>query len=1712
MSSRKSSSNGDSLPPITCGERTPLRSLQNDILHLSTPSSRLKSRSLPDVDAMKMTKRDVHFCGPDPNPQCPPSVNVTEASPPKFLDKMSTIDAAATEATFGFGDITFKSIVCAGGEVEISGSSMLAEHSIVLCQDQTTKNTYETEDSVISDSMIVQSCDAHIEHPYYNPERGASSVNIDSACLSEMSNTTLALWNLHDTHNVQVSTVTQNDLFGAKDVTFKSFNCDGGEVEVSDTTRLPEETIPLPEVQLEESLQCNSVNSSIFSDDCSQPCQVEHIDHPYYSGKNDVAPSVTHMSTFSETPDGVEKTADRLTDITFKSFTCTGGEIEVSDGTELADETIPLLMCQFANSSVSDSDSINLSTSAVDYNLQYNTDHLDHPYCHIENSISSQSGKLPVIQEPLPCCLDELNEAEQTSLLEAGGQTGREGDGICTGVEVGHSDAIKLSEKTSPLPKDQTVICQSLCNNSTSTRILQGDIPDHCEQSSCHLERDEVLLVTDPPGFSAPLLASTAIKAMKDVSLNCQVQETSTSKDSLLPEDLCLPSVCQGAESSDCRQLRAFEGNALPVAEQVHPQCDFNVPSRNDALESNEAKHSAVDSTGNAPVVSSSAEKPPTDNPSDVLKELSEFPSVAKSMQLKILSPFVRGNSLARVQAYRALDQFLAEDSALEDEKSLLAPANPDPTGLWPGVLESPMPCPLFNSTTLGTRDCDRPQPALVTEKAEDLDVKPCTMPLSEVEKAVLDRPLIPEGPLQQQLRQMAEFLIFASGRMDTAAVSVPAPPPPTHTVKSGDPLRTESHSVCVGTSPVKLVDHSLNTSGQFERKREFSVADNCTITDPLLWNVPPGSLECLPRPELEQRLRSSMIMVEALVQQLAAARTHGGPTAGPAPSDMREKLVQTDHTELNQTTMYRDLYMTALGRIRELEEDESSLQNLIQCMQDTRITMAALSCETDVALSSLKQIGDLVKEDHQSLATQYGHMKSLYERSKETQTRMMQKVKDTLQHREDMRHQMQEAFTAKEAAFSVMEQVRTHCAMQISELEESVGSHQELMAALTKAYPEQAALNKAYVETLNTVSDLLTKAMTDQTSLTEELHTVWGLLQRTAPVLLKLNEKAAAALTERDQHASARDHAVEEREQIKEDLNEANLSLQDAREQISDLNLQVTIMTSEMGVLRQKLSEGEEERAQLERKVTELSATVSSTLASYTFLEQALGAETTKLQQSWKDVQQAKDKADELEVSLDQSQQRVCELSEALAHREEQLNQLQALSHTQSTEIKQLQDVCTQLNGVQEMNEFLQMENELAREQVAESEKMLRANLQGLRERNIQCEDLKAALGQLQLENKALQVELESTSSRASATQLELGEKLAQAVTDVTLLHHTLRGLTNELHATLSDKKTDPAREKELQSVSSECHHPSSSFVDSIMVALTAERGEDMKTETPAGEDTPEPQCEGLFSEMSAFTRIAAITPKNDLKEVESEPQKQQNNVTELLADLGKTVSELVSTLKLVQQHKDAQLEVLHNTISGLQEEQQAAVSRHKAEVWELKDQLSRLNNQVQRGNVALQQKAQDEKAVTKLLTEVNDARELLNKHKTENNELFKEVSELRRALQQSQVEAQVLREELRKAGSQSATPAHFMDEKICLLKEVERLKGSLQEVEQARAKLLERAKRHQMIHQTNQQKMENELRILDNMIDTVRKTLLSVPEVVKNCEQLRHLVEYIG
>ncbi|KAM4751507.1 sperm-associated antigen 5 [Anableps anableps] len=1582
--------------PSRRGERAPLRSLENETLHSSTPSSRLRLKPQLSGDTVKVSMADIHLCDTQ--------IQLGSSS---FVKGTPPLPAATdtTQAVCGLGDVTFKTFNCSGGEVEFSGSSGCGGGSLVLPEDGATC-TGEVEDAVASPSRTEQTCGEHVEHPYSNP--GVDSLSVCALPLGDTDEEKRFIW--------------------------KSFACEGGEVEVSDSTGLQQETVPRPQDDLWDPPQEDRADSA----DCTRLFPVEHVDHLYCVSETDPL-STTQRS---------ENPSDRLAELTWKPLDCTGGEVAISEDAELADATVPLShagsVCALFNRSTDP------SVLASDNGSENGKDHLDHPYCDVKYNYSPPSDELNAVQVQQPCTVDESKEI---SSVVPDGQDGN--IGRSSGRDAGKSEDAQVSG-----------------NDSMLTSLTEDYVENHTEQASNHLEDGE----PHQPPPAAPPPTNASFKAVDED-----------------PEDAPLPSrVHRTSDASDRVRLGVSAGTPPLEAAQ---QLGYVSLSASWRPECSEAQDSALGSL--CPVLCNSAEEAPEASP-DVLKVLSECPSVASAMQF--LSPIVKRASLSLLRRPAESDQggFLAKDSALDDEKSLVAPVNVDPAGLFAEQLESPMPRPLLNSTVLG----QKPQPGSAAEQ-EDSGKKPQSGAA----------PLIAEGQLQQQLRQMAEFLIMACGKMGSAAA---APPPAAFALPSDRAAPAESHSICVSTSPVKMMDHSLNTSGIFVKKREFSVADSCTETEPLIWNLPPGSLESLPRAELEQRLMSSMIMVEALVQQLAAARAHGRLSSGPAPSDLREKLVQTDHTELSQTTTYRDLYMEALRRISELELDGRSLQNLAQAMQDMRATMSSLSSNTDAALSNMKEMGETIRDDHQSLASHYELTKSLFEKSKETQTRILEKVKEVLQQRNEMRSQMEEAFTAKEAAFSAMDQLRTRCASEISALEKCVGSQEELLAALNQTYPDQVALNKACCETLNSASDLLSRTVEEHSSLMNELCTVRSLLQKTAPTLLLLNEKAAVALKERDEHRSARERAVEEREQIEDELNETHLNLQTATQQISDLNLQITILTSEMGVLRQKLTDKEEEAAQLERKATELSATISSTLASYAFLEQALAEETTKLQQSWKDLHQANERANQLEASLEDSEQRVRELNWAAAESNELLGQLQNLSQSQSVQIQQLQDVCTQLGGVREMNEFLQMENELAREQMAESEQMLRSNLQALRERNIECEDLKSEACKLQVENKSLREELETARSAAGAARVELQEKMVQAVTEITVLHHTLRGLTKELQASLSDQREEEQTQRESAPFSgAERHQPSSSFVDSVMVALTAEEEEDVGTDsTSVPSDASEPQSEALFSETSAFTRVAAPIPKKNSNSVQDEEQEEeeQSSVAELLSGLGGAVTELIGALKLVQQRRDAKLQELHSTIGGLQVELQTSNSRHQAEVLQLKQELLRLNSLVERGNQALQQKAQDEKTLTKLMADVQEAQEILRKHKSDNNELRQDAVELRRALQQSRVESQFLREELRRAGGPSAVPEHHMEEKIQLLKEVEKLKASLREAEQAKVKLLERAKRHQIIHQNNQQKSENELQILNHMINKVRETLLSLPEVVKRCEQLQQLVDYIG
>uniref|UniRef100_A0AAR2INL0 Sperm-associated antigen 5 n=1 Tax=Pygocentrus nattereri TaxID=42514 RepID=A0AAR2INL0_PYGNA len=1346
-------------------------------------------------------------------------------------------------------------------------------------------------------------------------------------------------------------------------VTLKSFLCAGGEVEISEGSEMSDESILVRALMLEDGPQTLN-NTTVTYPDSNEAVlsNREHVDHPY----------CTHPS---DEPN-----------ITFKSFTCPGGEIEVADGLIMQD-SIMLDDMPLEGPSQSFRDESEISEDHAKL-LVSPCHHVDHPYCHYEVDSSASRGDdcICTSVENLDAVvsnaeLDNLSSADTSMALsqlveEPGDLTFRSLTFPGAEVEIENThDMSVISMLMNNLTLDgylQPFSCSFSEHDGENNAALTSN-SEHADHLYCCVEDADVCgdgstnpLVPDPiicesKAHSSSQLSSTGLleNEVGDSSKGLQGQDNINQQ--TLSDNEEKNVLAQNVESYSQAAVGMSAGNFRAECGDVGAQ---NMPAQhNDVdLEASVVQDSALGLSG-------------IHSGSEILRAESVHECHTDAMPL-------------HTQLWSALtlcDPSTPRNAALG--RSVLqghVEGNLE-SRLWPELPESPIPPPQLNSTTL-------PQALtpLHPRKPREARIKAAMMPN---EKApVVDFSTMSKGPLQQQLRQMAELLILASGKI--AAPSTPAPVQH-HTAEMAT-TPVQHRSAAVWTTPVLTAERSVNTSAQVELVKETEVSDACTSTDSLLWSVSPSSLQSLSRPELEQKLLSTLIMVEVLSQQLSSAKSHTGGT-GPAPSELRDRLVQTEHTQLSQV-QYRPTLLLSL---------------FLQC--------------------SLKQIESIVNEDLEILCKQMSEVKALYGRCMGALKRMEEKCKACLQERDGMRRGMEEAVQEKETVLRVLEQLRAHHSAQVSDLQRSLGSQQELTTALTHTYPQLVELNRSYVESLSAASALLREKLDDDEHLSAELHKAHWLLQKTNPVLQKLQQRASAAVEQSQLFQTERDIAVEEKAQMEVELEQAHAGLQTAEQQIADLNTQITIMNSEMTVLREQLSEVEEERAQLQRKSTELSATVSSSLASYAFLEQALASETNKLQRSLHETQESIDRADGLQADLEVSQRRVEELEEVLAQRDTLLTELHEEAENQRLQLRRLTQIQAELSSAREMGDFLQAENELTREQLTESEGLLRSHLQGLRERNLECEDLRLTLQQLRVERSSLQEELDSTRDKARVMLLEQGEQLAQATLDVSLLQHRVRCLTSSTHA-------------------------------------------------------------------AATAKVCTHSPI------------QSTTLVELLASLGDSMSELQSAIEQLKQHKDSELNSLQSNIRGLQEALQVEFDRHRVEEAELRQQVGRLKAQAEKDTQVLQQKTQDEKALRKLCRELEENMEAAQKQRAENSELRREGAELRRALQQSQVEVQALRAELTQLSDQSTTSTKELDDRIRLLKEVEKLKAKLMEVEESRAKLLERAKRHQMVHAMNQSKLERELHLLDDMIETARKTLSTVPEVVKNCPELQKLVEFLG
>lgn len=697
---------------------------------------------------------------------------------------------------FEVGDITYKSIICAAGEVEINDFSLLSETSLMLPKDQEVNNTFEAEYMDNSSSMKDQSiCIDHMEHPYHNPGRKGASLVADKT--REISISSQDLANLNDGSATDFS-----------DITWKPLVCEGGEVQIPDVTTI-QETIPVTHPLFSP----HSEHSSLITENLSvlgQQYKLEHADHPYCCGANDDAfppSSSENASAFEDPVKGVE-------DITFKSFNCPGGEIQISDGTKLEDETAPLVAEQ--TSACNESSNYDPSISLTVHEVHNTSEHLDHPYCNIKVYPSPLIDSCGLVHQVLPDIPDAAEGAYPHDRVLPDDQKKNEVwiksvSLKSSGIEIEKSDSILFSQKVSSLPEGQVLVFPAVDYN-----IHRPNKKDQNE------EKSETLSQKNSDVFNSNL-SELYKPSLPDESCKETVHKSCSSP--VLEKDAVLPSLEPRKELSGCSQDMTSAESCTPT-EDNRKHIGLHQVS--------EAKDSAFGASGNAAGLSKSAQKPEIEIISDILKVMAECPSVASVLQLGQLSPVVRRASLlSKSRKDPTVDRCLTDDSALEADKSLLENVIINPAGFWAAEQPmSPMPPPLLNSTAV---PCSYQQ-SLVTDPVENVVQKPWDAPQSAVQKPVVDTPLIPDGPLQQQLRQMAEFLLLASGKIHPSSASAPLPPPSVSTLPSKQATPVGSHSVGVGTTPNKWTERSVNTSGQFERKRDFSVVDSCTLTDPLLW------------------------------------------------------------------------------------------------------------------------------------------------------------------------------------------------------------------------------------------------------------------------------------------------------------------------------------------------------------------------------------------------------------------------------------------------------------------------------------------------------------------------------------------------------------------------------------------------------------------------------------------------------------------------------------------------------------------------------------------------------------------------------------------------------------------------------------------------------------------------------------------------------------
>ncbi|XP_060124369.1 sperm-associated antigen 5 [Zootoca vivipara] len=606
-------------------------------------------------------------------------------------------------------------------------------------------------------------------------------------------------------------------------------------------------------------------------------------------------------------------------------------------------------------------------------------------------------------------------------------------------------------------------------------------------------------------------------------------------------------------------------------------------------------------------------------------------------------------------------------------------------------------------------------------------------------------------------------------------------------------------------------------------------------------------------------------------------------------------------------------------------------------------------------------------------------------------------------------------ALRAKEAADHVLELFRNHASHRIGQLEQACGSRHHLCTLLAEANALQSDLSGGYA-----------KHLAEEACLATALQGNWAQMRHDYEAMRTLAGRFRVTMGQMVQKVRAAQQEVAQHEEVCRRLENSTQELIEALARGNELTAAKVRLQTELEAVREKAAAAESQRDRLQEEKEILSCQLS----------------------------------EKQDVIL-QLQEEAARLSSEKARAEQERDEAQR-----------------EARETAECREFIDLENQIARRHLSETEEELKATLVTLLERSAQLEDLKGAHSALQQEREAVGEELASvkaemertrSSMEACACSLqEMGDAQTQLLEIVSFLERALQG---EVVDTAPRRR--PCTPRRLTP-----HRFGTSFVDSILQAV-AERD----VETP-----------GIWSESTAFTKAVREGPPK--------PAELQDQLSTSVQDL-LAVSEQLRLL--TSQHTRAtqeEGETLQAEILRLQGQVESLERELEAEVSSRDASMAKLSK-------ALHDEMQNKKELQEVIRQQDRELQQLADQSGDIRILKLELDQVKSDLRSCEMERSALWEELRE---QNPSSANWVQEKTSLQRQVSKLRELLVDKDRENMGLVMRYQSRVRHLEEHLLRAQQETKALKRTEARIREVASSFPAEASHISEVRLILDLLG